>query len=112
MTKQPLVSLEIVNFEQEMRRIEAEIIEKANDEIDDLVRYGTRQLKIVTPVDTGKARKGWDYELNMTRRGKLRSATIFNPVEYIDVLNKGHSKQAPIFFIEQVLSTIGLITPD
>ena len=106
------VTLEIVNFEREMRRIEEEVARLANKDIKELVEYGTQQLRVVTPVDTGKARSGWDYSIEYSTTQKYTGATIFNEVEYIDRLNKGHSKQAPSYFIEQTLSTIGLITPD
>ena len=105
------ISLEIINFEQEMQRIEDELLSLSNIEITALIKYGTEQLKVVTPVDTGKARKGWQSEIDLTRRGKFLSGTIFNQVEYIDILNRGHSQQAPSYFIEQTLSKIGLITP-
>ena len=105
------ISLEVVNFEKEMQRIEEEVFALGNIEIKALIEYGTQQLKMVTPVDTGNARAHWDNRISLSRRGKLISGTIFNPVEYIDVLNHGHSKQAPSYFIEQTLSRIGLITP-
>lgn len=104
------VSLEIVNFEKELKRIEQEVNELANPEIRKLVEFGTQQLRVVTPVKTGKARRGWENRMVLSLRGQLMSATIFNPVEYIGRLNRGHSQQAPSFFIEQTLSTIGLIT--
>lgn len=104
------VSLEVVNFEEELKRIEQEVNNIANPEIRKLVEFGTQQLKVVTPVDTGKARRGWDNRMVLSLKGQLMSATIFNPVEYIDRLNRGHSKQAPSYFIEQTLSTIGLLT--
>ena len=105
------ISLEIKNFEQEMQRIEDEIVALGNIEITALIKYGTEQLKVVTPVDTGKARQGWQSKTDLTRKGKFLSGTIFNQVEYVDVLNRGHSQQAPSYFIEQTLSRIGLITP-
>ena len=105
------ISLEIVNFKQEMQRIEEELLALGNLEITALIKYGTEKLKAVTPVKTGKARKGWQSKIDLTRRGKFLSGTIFNQVEYIDVLNRGHSQQAPSYFIEQTLSRIGLITP-
>jgi hypothetical protein len=104
------VSLEVVNFDEELKRIEREVNNIANPEIRKLVEFGTQQLKVVTPVDTGKARRGWDNRMVLSLKGQLMSATIFNPVEYIDRLNRGHSKQAPSYFIEQTLSTIGLLT--
>jgi hypothetical protein len=105
------ISLEVINYEREMQRIEDEILLLGNLEIKALIEYGTAQLKIVTPVDTGEAREGWDNRIGITRRGKFLNGTIFNPVEHIGTLNNGHSQQAPSYFIEQTLSKIGLITP-
>ncbi|AEI71226.1 hypothetical protein [EBPR siphovirus 1] len=47
-------------------------------------------LKVATPVDTGKARDGWRRSGN----------SIVNDVEYIDDLNQGHSPQASAHFVE------------
>jgi hypothetical protein len=105
------VSLEVINFEQEMERIEKEVFELGNAEITKRILYATAQLKIVTPVDTGEAREGWLQVVERSSRGKFLSGTIINTVEHISHLNNGHSQQAPRYFIEQVLSTIGLITP-
>lgn len=105
------VSLELINFEAEMQRIEEEVVELANAEIAELVKYGTQQLRVVTPVDTGNAREGWRSDIERSFSGSFIGATIYNNVDYIGVLNNGHSQQAPVYFIEQTLSRIGLITP-
>ena len=80
-TNKDLISLEIVNFDRVIKEIEEEIMTLAFDEVKDRIDYGTKQLRRVTPVDTGKARKGWDYSIDLDFRGRLRSGTIFNPVE-------------------------------
>ena len=51
------------------------------------------QLKEATPVDTGEARDGW----------KVSNGKLVNEVPHIDMLNNGHSDQAPAFFIEATL---------
>ena len=51
------------------------------------------QLKEATPVDTGEARDGW----------AIKQGKIVNEVPHIDMLNHGHSDQAPSFFIEATL---------
>ena len=110
---QPLVSLEVINFEEEMLRIEREMARIVKSEMKYLVEYATTQLKIVTPVDQGRARAGWFNEMKLTPdEMELVEALIFNDVPYIDRLNRGHSKQAPKFFIEQTLLKIGIPTPD
>lgn len=105
------ISLEIVNFEQELKRVEEEVKRLANKEIHSRVDFATDTLRLVTPVDTGKARSGWYNKKYKDYNGNLE-ASIINEVDYIDVLNKGHSKQAPKYFIEQVLIKIGILTPN
>jgi hypothetical protein len=83
-----------------------------------------RQVTIATPVDTGRARLGWNcsvgspdltvpppgkYELDSTRAERVftvqavsnaDSIYISNAVPYIGKLNDGWSSQAPARFVE------------
>jgi len=104
-----MITLDVVDFKKEMRRLEREVLERGTMEIHEQIDLATENLKIVTPVDTGKARKGWQNRKTIALGNQV--GEIFNDVEYIDVLNSGHSKQAPRYFIEQVLSKIGILTP-
>jgi hypothetical protein len=110
MSKKSPISLKVVNFDREMKRIEKEIKSIANDEIEKRVDYAVDTLVRVTPVDTGEARKGWEHRMVPELDG-TDGAVIKNDVDHIVQLNQGHSKQAPKFFIEQVLSRLGLLTP-
>ena len=110
-TNNSLVSLEVVNFRQELARIEREIKEQANIQIENRIKYATNQLKVVTPVDKGTARMGWFEEIERNRYGGFSGGNIINEVEYIGRLNSGWSKQAPKYFIEQTLVKIGVLTP-
>jgi len=47
-----------------------------------------------TPIDTGKARRGW----------RARKTEIRNDVPYISKLETGYSRQAPNGFVRQALS--------
>jgi len=105
------ITLDKVSFKREMERVEREIAALSNIEIGERIDYATETLRVVTPVDTGKARSGWSSEKQM-EANKFISGKIENPVEYISVLNNGHSRQAPKYFIEQVLTKIGLLTPN
>jgi hypothetical protein len=106
------ISLEVVNFKQELNRIQNEVNNLANINIHKRIDYATNQLAIVTPVDTGEARRGWKNEKITFSKNSALSGIIKNDVDYIEQLNKGSSKQAPKYFIEQVLSTIGILTPN
>jgi len=104
------ISLEVVNFKREMARVEREVERLANQDIKTKVEFATQTLKVVTPVDTGEARAGWE---NNTYRGfdGYLDGSIVNKVEHIEQLNRGHSKQAPAYFIEQVLVKVGVLKP-
>jgi hypothetical protein len=102
------ISLEVVNFRQELQRIEQEIQQIADADLMFRAQYAVDNLRIVTPVDTGEARSGWALEKTRELDNSV-SAVISNYVEHIVYLNQGHSKQAPSYFVEQVLSRIGLL---
>ena len=104
------ISLEVVNFRDEMQRIENEVFRLGNIDIAERMDYATDQLRRVTPVDTGRARRGW-YNKKIRKHRQLIDGFIVNDVEYISELNKGTSKQAPKYFIEQVLVKIGILIP-
>ena len=57
-------------------------------------------LRSRTPIDTGKARRGWKVS-----NGRQKS-TINNKVKYIQPLEDGHSKQAPQGFVNQSINKI------
>lgn len=109
------VSLEIVNFQQEMQRVEEEVRQMADMEISEKITYAVDTLKVVTPVDTGRARSGWTsqrFRSSKKLKEEVQEGIISNPVEYVEYLNRGTSNQAPRYFIEQVLTRIGLVTPE
>jgi hypothetical protein len=105
----PIISLEVVNFDKELARIKREVAEIGAMETHARIDYATEQLRIVTPVDTGEARRGWSNTKTRTIFGEA-AGTIRNPVEHIEYLNNGSSQQAPKYFIEAVLLTIGELT--
>lgn len=55
------------------------------------------EVKKATPIDKGKARRGW----NLYR--KDTTWHVNNRVPYINVLEKGHSKQAPNGIIQPAI---------
>lgn len=65
-------------------------LEKEKDRIVDQIAEDTLDLIVSkTPIDKGQARDGW-------RRENVKDGfNIVNRVPYIDLLEKGRSKQAP-----------------
>tara|TARA_R100000231_G_scaffold28505_1_gene25303 strand:+ start:10206 stop:10508 length:303 start_codon:yes stop_codon:yes gene_type:complete len=57
--------------------------------IKDLSKQTIRVARQNTPIDTGRARKGW------TRSNSRQGFEVENSVPYIGFLEKGISKQAP-----------------
>lgn len=69
-----------------------------NQVLDDLTDTLNAELKSRTPIDTGQARRGWAYRAGVTSRN------IENRVPYIDLLEKGRSRQAPNGFVKQSIA--------
>ena len=106
-----IVNIDVINFKQEMRRVEKEVQSIVGTEIEERMDYSVSTLRVVTPVDTGEARAGWVSKKLKDKNGFL-GGSILNPVDHIVLLNNGSSKQAPRYFIEQVLTKIGILTPE
>jgi len=75
----------------------------------DFKQYSDKLLKNIqklTPVDSGRAQRGWVNKYN-NQIGKASSDTTFvlfaNKVPYIDILEKGGSRQAPAGMINPAL---------
>ncbi len=79
-----------------------EALDEVNEEFAERVLQAVLQLKANTPVATGRAQKGWESRLT-----SADVAQIKNDVPYIGVLNDGHSKQAPSYFVETTLHRLG-----
>lgn len=94
-----------INFDKELARIKREAVDLANKTIQERTDFATEALRSTTPVDTGYAASRWTYE--MVKEGVQTVGKITNDAPYIGILNAGWSKQAPPFFIERVLITIG-----
>lgn len=67
-----------------------------------------RMIKLLMPVDTGRARASWGHSSAPASKGEgiweedksLLTLVQGSRVEYIEALNEGHSKQAPAGFID------------
>jgi hypothetical protein len=59
------------------------------------------ELVAATPIDTGRARSGWNLSKNKD------NIKIENDVPYINALNHGHSQQAPTHFVERIALKYG-----
>lgn len=96
----------VVDFGNELEKLQEEVKQIANDNLVERTAFATEALARVTPVKTGFARSRWKYSFEEDTEGNL-IGNIDNDAPYIGKLNAGWSKQAPPFFIEQVLITIG-----
>jgi len=65
-------------------------LEREKDRIIDQIANDTLEVaRAKTPIDEGRARNGW------RREDRGRDAVIVNRVPYVDLLERGRSKQAP-----------------
>jgi hypothetical protein len=90
----PLASPEVRSFQRQLAA-SSRAIDKAA--VATVQRAATQLFSRIvqrTPVDTGRARNGWQIEgTESFKLGKI--IRILNPVEYVPVLESGSSKQAP-----------------
>jgi len=69
-----------------------------SDEIRALTSTLQEEIKQRTPIDTGRARRGWQQR---------QDGGVVNRVPYIGALEQGRSRQAPSGFVKQsVTATI------
>jgi hypothetical protein len=66
-------------------------------ELDFLQNTYQTEVKKRTPIDKGRARRGWN------KRSQGRDRIVENKVPYIERLEGGYSKQAPRGFVKQAL---------
>lgn len=116
------VSIKLKGVDEELARMEEELVEFLNQEMRSRLLQALADLKRTTPVDTGRARNSWlitdsptDYNNSVSSnslRGKILTPAsktkfeqfyITNGVTYIDKLNAGSSKQAPSRFVEAAI---------
>lgn len=74
-----------------IRSVKKDIKQSIVGAIDELLEDIRDDIKTLTPVDTGRARKGWRYTPRY--RYKYSGTIIYNSVPYIVFLDKGSSRQ-------------------
>jgi hypothetical protein len=70
---------------------------KQKERMDLFAQTFYEEVKRATPIDKGKARRGW----NLYRKDRVWH--VNNRVPYINVLEEGHSKQAPNGMIQPAI---------
>jgi hypothetical protein len=94
-----------IKIEGDLRKIvDRELNNQINIEIPKIATVVSNALTQATPKDTGEASQGWTVVYNLPEN----SFSLDNQVEHIGVLNTGHSKQAPAYFIERVVLNFGI----
>ena len=73
-----------------MRKFRKEIESDINAFVSEL----NTQLKVGTPVKSGRARSGWEQQSRVSLTGQSQTV-ITNNTPYIGVLDTGTSRQAP-----------------
>ena len=93
--------VKITGVKQTLAKVRRDVKREGLRKIPDETRVIEQRLRAATPVDTGRARDGWKSDGN----------SISNDVEYIDQLNRGHSQQAPAYFVERTVISHRGVTP-
>lgn len=91
-------TLDMRDFETLADELRDLIIEDSEDMMTDVFTELTAPPPTGTPVDTGKARQGWQIDLS-----DPLAMEIYNREPHIGPLNDGHSKQTPRGFVERAV---------
>ena len=84
-----------------MRQLKKDVNRETRRQFNKIKVKLKNDLVEATPIDTGKAREGWE----------IKGDSIVNDVDYIDDLNAGSSRQAGPRFIERTLLANKGISP-
>jgi len=110
------MTITVVNLKSAVSDLEKDIDKEVEKQLRAKALRAFADVKLMTPVDTGQARNSWyigytetyfDGEIGstsnitiLTPKDKPQEIIVTNGVTYIQFLNNGHSKQAPMKFIE------------
>ncbi len=76
------------------------------DDLNDFFEKLTDQIRINTPVRTGRAQRGWREQEFKFGSGRS-SIVIRNDVPYIEALDEGSSRKAPRGIVKPALNSKG-----
>ncbi len=96
-----MIKISVSGVNKELTRVFTEVKKRVG--LSSRVDLMLKDLKEVTPVDTGNARDSWRKVAKPDG-----SFVIENDAEYIQLLNQGTSKQAPERFIESTVLKYGV----
>ena len=110
------MTITVINLKSSMDELKNDIDKAVEKELRSRALKAFADVKLMTPVDSGQARNSWyigyteryigghdETSSNitiLTPKNKPQEIIVTNGVTYIQFLNNGHSKQAPIKFIE------------
>lgn len=90
--------MKLVLDTSQLIKLETKLAQEIDRFTTDLMTSFKNEVTPRTPIDTGRARRGWQ------QRTSLASKSVVNNVPYIGALEKGRSKQAPNGFVKQAMS--------
>lgn len=105
----------IKNLNKEFDELSDKVKKEADKDFRSRVLQAYADLKLSTPVDTGRARNSWNVSvrkgafregnggIELGPAGTLMTLYISNGTPYIEKLNDGYSKQAPPLFIDAII---------
>lgn len=82
----------------QLKMLEAKLAKEIDQFATDLMTNVRTEVTARTPIDTGRARRGWQS------RTSAVSKSVVNNVPYIGALERGRSKQAPNGFVKQAMT--------
>lgn len=109
------MGIKVIGISSSLKDLENKINKSVETELRTRALKALADVKLQTPVDLGIARNSWyigydEQYINakegptsitiLAPRNKPTKIVVTNGVQYIEILNNGHSQQAPTKFIE------------
>jgi len=110
------MTITVINLKSSIDSLQRDVDKEIEKQLRAKSLKAFADVKLMTPVDTGQARNSWyigytekyfNGEVGSTSnitilapKDKPQEIIVTNGVTYIQFLNNGHSRQAPIKFIE------------
>lgn len=109
------MTITVINLKSSIDNLKKDVDKEIEKQLRARSLKAFADVKLMTPVDTGQARNSWYIGYTeryftgessssnitiLTPKNKPHEIIVTNGVTYIQFLNNGHSKQAPMKFIE------------
>ncbi len=99
------VETDLSQVRNRLERVKGQLVQKRREYVRELARRLMQQIIDRTPVETGRARSGWNQDIGEeVEEGETTRISVTNEVEYINFLEFGTSKMQAAAMVRSSLN--------